>query len=252
MNCEHALKVLDAYLDDELDSATSAQVAQHLAACPACAARLAGRHGLRAALRQLPREPAPSSLRRAIQSELTRVERTDGAKRSRNVAWWQALLMAGVTASLAFVLGWWVSAPREPDLHEQLIARHVASLARPDQLVAVLSQDRHVVKPWFAGKLDFAPPVRDLGAQGFVLIGGRLDQLGGRPAAALVYRIRQHAITLFVTRAASTVDEAPAASTQRGFSVLAWSAGGLRFAVISDVEPRDLQRFGELVRAPAE
>ncbi|MDR6536816.1 anti-sigma factor [Variovorax soli] len=252
MNCEHALKVLDAHLDDELDTATSAQVVQHLAACPACAARLAERSSLRAALRQLPREPAPAALRRAIQHTLTRVEDAGRAGRSRSVGWWQALLLAGATASLAFVVGLWVGAPRDPDLSEQLVARHVASLARSDALVAVLSEDRHVVKPWFAGKLDFAPPVRDLGSQGFTLIGGRLDHLGGQPAAALVYRIRRHEITLFVTRAASAAQEAPVESTLRGFSLLTWSAGGLRFAAISDVEPRDLRRFGELVRAPAD
>lgn len=243
-------KVLDAYLDGELDEATNAQVAQHLDTCPACANLLAERYGLQTAIRQLPRHPAPASLRRSIHRELDNADRAFAAKRPRGVAWWQAGALAGAAASLAFVLGLWTAAPREVDLREQVIAQHVASLGKPEQLVAVASLDRHVVKPWFAGKLDFAPPVRNFSEQGFTLVGGRVDELAGRPAAAIVYRIRQHDINLFVSRAADLKDRPVEASVLRGYSLATWTRGGLSFAAISDVGQRDLQRFCNLLRAP--
>jgi anti-sigma factor RsiW len=250
VNCEHAHKMLDAYLDGELDEATSAQVAQHLATCPACAALWAERDGLRAALRQMPRHPAPASLRRSIRRGLDDADRASTAKRPRTLAWWRAGALAGAAASLAFALGVWTAAPREVDLREQVIARHVASLAKPEQLVAVASLDRHVVKPWFAGKLDFAPPVRDFPEQGFTLVGGRVDELAGRPAAAVVYRIRKHDINVFVSRAADLKDRPVDASMVRGFSLAAWTRGGLSFVAISDVEQRDLLRLCDLLRTP--
>jgi anti-sigma factor (TIGR02949 family) len=249
VNCEHVHKVLDAYLDDELDEATTAQLTQHLGACPACASLVAERNALRAAIRQLPRHPAPTSLRRSIHRELESAGRVFAVKPPHALSWWQAGGLAGLAATLAFALGLWAGAPRELDLREQVIARHVASLAEPGQVVAVASTDRHVVKPWFAGKLDFAPPVRNLSEHGFTLVGGRVDELAGRPAAAIVYRLRKHEINLFVFRAATLVDQPMAASTMRGFALVSWTAGGLGFAVISDVDPRELLRFCELLRS---
>jgi len=250
VNCDHVHKVLDAYLDGELDEATDAQLAQHLASCPGCADLLAERKELRAAIRQLPRHAAPASLRRSILRELGTVDPAFAAKRPRAVAWWQAGVLAGIAASLAFALGLWAAAPREVDLREQVIARHVASLAKPERLVTVASLDRHVVKPWFAGKLDFAPPVRNLSEHGFTLVGGRVDELAGTTAAAIVYRIRKHDITLFVSRAGDLKNAPEVATTLRGFSLVTWRSGGLEFAAISDVEPRELQRFCDLLRAP--
>jgi anti-sigma factor RsiW len=252
MNCDRVQKVLDAHLDKELDEVTDAQLAQHLSSCPSCAGVRAEREALRAAFRLLPRHESPVQLRRAITSALTTVDRFDASMPRRSVSWWQAFACAGAAATLSFVLGLWVATPPvSQDPRDDAIARHVASLASGQQHVQVNSTDRHVVKPWFAGKIDFAPPVRDLAEHGFALVGGRIDTLAGKSAAAILYRIRQHDVNLFVSRAAAPRAEPLATSTLRGFSVVTWSNDGLSFTAVSDIEPAELQRFSQLVSAPS-
>jgi anti-sigma factor RsiW len=115
-------------------------------------------------------------------------------------------------------------------------------------LLEVKSSDRHTVKPWFAGRLDFAPPVKDLADHGFALAGGRVDYLDGRPAAALVYRRRQHVVTLLVQPEGADAARAPRAQTRQGYHVLHWAEGGLAFWAISDLNEGELQDFAALVR----
>jgi anti-sigma factor RsiW len=262
MNCEHLHRVLDAYLDGELDEGTHAQVQTHLAQCAGCAERSAERLALRDGLRQFERHEAPAPLRSAIAAALAR---EDSGKSERPLpgpttptapvaatARWRTAAWAGASAALAFWLGVWMATPPTPsDLREQVIARHVASFDGNSPRVQVTSTDRHVVKPWFAGKLDFAPPVRDGSAQGFVLVGGRIDTLDGRPAAALVYRIRQHPINLFVARTRDADSSPMHATTRRGFAVVAWAHEGLRFSAVSDVDAAELLRFAQWVQAPS-
>ena len=168
------------------------------------------------------------------------------------LAWWQALLLAGATGALAVLATAFVlTGPGREDaatsLREQLVARHVAALAS-NHLIDVASSDRHVVKPWFQGKVDFAPQVRDLSSQDFALEGARLDQVGGRTAVAVVYRLREHPINLFVWRRADARDAALDLAIVRGFSVAAWSVGGLDYAAVSDADAGELRRFaGELL-----
>jgi anti-sigma factor RsiW len=127
------------------------------------------------------------------------------------------------------------------------VARHVASLGDPRHQIEVTSSDRHTVKPWFHGKLDFAPTVADLSSEGYVLLGGRLEKLGQRPTAALVYQVREHPISLFMEHA--ELAEPVAIKTIRGFSVATWASGGVRFAVVADTDVREMERFARLVQA---
>ena len=131
---------------------------------------------------------------------------------------------------------------------EQIVASHVASMAQSRRLVSVESTERHTVKPWFQGKVDFSPSVKDLSNAGFLLLGGRVDHVGERQAAAVVYRIREHVINLFVWRSQSAGDQPPAELRTRGFTIVNWTEDGLHYAAISDVDPRDLRRFGEEMR----
>ena len=134
-------------------------------------------------------------------------------------------------------------------MSEQAVASHVASLAPPRRLVDVESSDRHVVKPWLSGKIDFAPPVLDLEPYGFTLLGARLDHVGNRQAAAVVYRIRNHDINLFVWRAAREGMRTETELTAvRGFGVASWTHNGLMFVAVSDVDRRDLQKFVDALR----
>ena len=257
MNCAHVNQVLDAYIDNELDAQTSTRITQHLAECPACTAAQAERDGLRTTLRaHAPFYNAPDTLRKQIESFAG-----SGAKqpsmaipRGRQVSWFTAGAFACLAALAGLLAGLWLARPVSvtgDPLREQVAASHVASLTVNGRLTDVTVSDQHVIKPWFQGKVDFAPDVRDFSTEGFRLVGARLDHVGERQAAAIVYRIRNHVINVFVWRSAHHETEAPGVTAARGYGVATWSSGGLRYAAISDVDQRDLQRLAALMtRSP--
>jgi anti-sigma factor RsiW len=138
-------------------------------------------------------------------------------------------------------------------LLDDVVTSHVASLSSGSKLVEVASSDRHTVKPWFAGKTAFAPLVRDLSKDGFALVGGRLDHVGDRQTAAVVYRIRNHYVNLFMWRmlsGPSDEGESVRVIEARGFPLATWSVAGVRYAAISDVQRSDLERFARLASEP--
>lgn len=247
MNCARLNRVLDAWLDGELDGETSADLGRHVATCASCSALESERAALTRTLRAaMPYHLASPALRGRIRHALA--SREPQRRLIRGPSWWQAAGLAACVALLSAIVTYWSTQPAAEDpLREHLVASHVASLAEPRRLIDVESTERHVVKPWFQGKVDFAPAVKDLSDQGFVLLGARVDHVSERQAAAVVYRIRSHVINLFIWRSnatATALDEMRA----RGFSVATWTEDGLRYAAISDVEPRDLHRFATLVR----
>ena len=259
MNCTRFTQVLDAHIDGELDHATTREITAHLAECPACSALREQRMHLQQAMRaHAPRFKAPPALAPAIRRTLehTLARTVTAAKpepklRASWRSWFPAAAFATVAALAGVIGGYWLAQP-QPDypLRDPAVASHVAALAPTRQLIQVASSDRHTVKPWFQGKVDFAPPVKDLKDEGFVLIGGRLDQVADKPAAAVVYQVRQHVINLFVWRATDRAPDAITTTNVRGFSVTTWAADGLRFAAVSDVDARDLTRFTQLVSGP--
>ncbi len=257
MNCARLNQVLDAHIDGELDHATSGEIKAHLAECPACTALRDERLALRQTLRahapyfKAPATLAPAIRRALAQSEATAKSLPRAAFFTAGLSWFHAAAFATV-AALAGMIGGYRLAQPQPDypLRDPAVASHVAALAPARELIHVASSDRHTVKPWFQGKIDFAPPVKDLGDEGFVLVGGRLDQVADKPAAAVVYQVRKHVINLFVWRASDRAPDAITTSSLRGFSVATWAADGLRFAAVSDVEARDLTRFAQLVSVP--
>jgi anti-sigma factor RsiW len=161
-----------------------------------------------------------------------------GRRPRSRLAWGWGGAVAALAASLAFVL--FVRLP-QPGVSDELVSSHVRSLLAT-HLVDVQTSDRHVVKPWFAGKVDFSPPVLELADRGFPLVGGRLDYIHGRVVAAIVYKRRQHIINVFVWPAAAGGAIA-APSRHEGYNLLGWSQRGLEFWAVSDVDPADL---GEL------
>jgi len=139
-------------------------------------------------------------------------------------------------------------AARSNTIVDQVVANHVRSLLAA-QLVDVVSSDQHTLKPWFDGKIDFAPEVRDLSGNGFPLVGGRLDYLAGKTVAALVYQRNKHPINLFITPVPTSRSTSPAVTTRRGYNVLAWRSHGMKYWAVSDLNQTELREFTDLVRA---
>jgi anti-sigma factor RsiW len=237
--CDQTL-LLQAEFDGELDAAQAAALAAHRAACPACRQAAADLGILRARLKEeAPYHRAPERLRRA----LTAMRAPETAKRA---APWRRLAVsfaagAALAASVALFL-----APSPPGPADSVLAAHLRSL-QPGHLEDVISTDQHTVKPWFDGRLDFAPPVKDLAAQGFPLQGGRLDYLAGRPVAALVYGRAKHEINLFVWPEPGA-DLPPEAASRNGYNLIHWREGGMSLWAASDLEKSELEDFASLWR----
>ncbi|HEY7211530.1 MAG TPA: anti-sigma factor [Bryobacteraceae bacterium] len=231
MSCQQAETLIDAYFDGELGVTESLEIESHLDRCAHCSALLERNRVLRRSLQQ----PgiyyeAPPALKRAIRAQ------------PRVSIPWRVLAIAASLAAVVLLGAWMVRIFQRPSrleaLSREVVAGHIRSL-QANHLFDVASTDQHTVKPWFSGKLDFAPVVKDLGAAGFPLVGGRLDYLADRPVAALLYKRRQHVISLFEWPAQSTDSQ----TVIRGYNVLHWSAGGLTFWAVSDVNADDLKEF---------
>jgi anti-sigma factor RsiW len=244
MTCGESGILIHALLDGELDAGHARDVEAHLEDCPRCAAQLRAYREMQQAMSaaQL-RYTAPMSLRRRIETALPSAPvRVPARAASR----WSMLkgfamgtaLSTAVAASLVIgVMG----TDQNQRLLGDVVSAHVRSL-QGDHLTDVQTSDQHTVKPWFNGKVDISPPVVDLTAQGFGLIGGRLDYVDGRAVASIVYRRRTHVINLFVTQGEGSEHHA-ANETMQGFNIRRWTAQGLKFFAVSDINAEELQEF---------
>lgn len=233
MSCPECEELLGVYLDGELDPLRSADMEAHLLACQACASAMERQSALKQLFVQAPYYRAPDQLRRSVTPR----------KAFRLPQW---LPIAAAVAVLGVVL-WRVGPAASPGVERELVAAHVRSL-QANHLMDVVSTDRHTVKPWFAGKLDFAPVVEDLSQQGFPLEGGRLDYLNGRPVAALVYKRRQHTINVF-TWPGPAGDSTPRLESLQGYNVAHWTHGGMEWWAVSDLSGDELRLFVRLATA---
>lgn len=251
MACNDYQRLLHAYLDGELDPVRGAEFEEHMRSCPECSGDLAQQEALRKSLQAANLyEPTPQNLRGNIRAQLPREMRTNPASMGRrtSIEW----LTVAAAIFVAIVLG----ARMLPDigsrqpanlLAEQIVASHIRSL-QPGHLYDVQSSDQHTVKPWFDGKLDFAPPVNDLADHGFPLVGGRLDYLDHRDVAALVYQRQKHFINVFIWPADSQTRKFPEVQTFRGYNLVFWQRDGMIFCAASDLNTAELQQFAQLLR----
>jgi anti-sigma factor RsiW len=247
VSCETLSDKLSGYLDRELDERAAGEVEAHRGQCVICSARLEGQRRLRAAVQaHLTPLRAPERLRSNVRAML-RAQ----VKRSRPRQTWLPTWAA--TAAVLFLglvggwrLGiWQVSRGDGSDVIAEVVAGHVRSL-QGAHLTDIASSEHHTVKPWFAGKLDFSPPVPDFSAEGFPLIGGRLDYVREKQVAALVYGRQQHVINLFVWPSHDS-NAPPAAASRRGYHLVHGAAGGMTYWAISDLNESDLSHFAHLV-----
>jgi len=233
--------LVHGYLDGELDPAHALELEHAIAADPALTAERDRTEALRGLIHdRLASERAPAGLR-------SRIESAVGLRRERPRPSWSMLAAASVLVAVMASGTTWLTL-REPqtDATEMVVADHLRALMAP-QPTDVSSSDRHTVKPWFNGRVPQAPKVVDLTRDGYPLIGGRIDVIGRVPVPTLVYRHRQHLISLTVIPATSV--KSPSRRTIAGFNVLDWSDNSVHYWAVSDLGATDLDGFAKAFRA---
>ena len=270
MRCEEARAHLSAFIDGELTNGQREAVATHVAGCPACAALADDYRKLGPALRAAAYERAPPDLMTRISARLAEEiaeapaqvltdARIAQLPIARPPVWRSVLRQAAVllvACGLSAAAAWHLTqrSGEQASLARDAVAAHVRSLLQ-DSTVQVASSDRHTVKPWFTGRLDFSPNVKDVSAEGFALVGGRLDYLAEQRVAVLVYKRRQHLINVFMwpnkdAAAAGTV-AIPGAGVQslalKGYNGLRWNTDGIEHWAVSDLNRQELEQLQKLL-----
>jgi anti-sigma factor RsiW len=245
MNCEQARPLIQLYADGELDAARILELEQHLRECSQCAPAWRNLQGLKKAVRnEALYFTAPAALQRQIRTEL----RSQVKVRPDRSLWnWLTTATSGLaTACLVLLLVVTLNHPSgQQELAQEIVSSHIRSLMA-NHALDVISTDQHTVKPWFNGKLDFSPPVKDLATQGFPLIGGRLDYLSGHTVAALVYQRHKHVLNLFIWPAKEKDSQIRTWGTIQGYNLLQWSHAGMNFWLVSDLNEQEMEDFATL------
>jgi anti-sigma factor RsiW len=248
MNCSETEQFLHAYMDGELDLINSLAVEQHLHECQRCMQQWENQQALRNKLSDATLYfKAPTAVRERLVAAVRPAVRKSAPGRPPSWSWLTfGLPLAAALVAAAVLLPSILSGPRARNtVMAELTTSHVRSLM-PGHLADVASSDRHTVKPWFAGKLDFSPPVKDLAGAGFPLTGGRLDYIGQRPVAALVYQRHQHLINLFVWPSTDRAVAPAVAGTRQGYNMVRWAGQGMAFWAVSDLNDKELLEFAQL------
>jgi anti-sigma factor RsiW len=246
MDHNEARELIQPYADGELDVSNARAVEQHLQTCSQCRSAEQRIRALRTALRsEVVAFRAPRRLRRNVRRAVRREGRRGRASLFWSVPWISAA--AACALIMAGVFFFQSARSSRNAIVDQVIANHVRSLLAT-HLVDIPSSDQHTVKPWFNGKIDFAPEVRNFAADGFPLVGGRLDYLDGKTAAALVYHHDRHTINLLLSQTTNH-DTGVATFARRGYHLINWTRAGIEYWAVSDLNAEELDRFSELVRA---
>jgi anti-sigma factor RsiW len=259
MTCEESEVLLHALIDGELDAGHVREVEAHLATCPACTEKLETFGAIREAMAAAHlKEAAPANLRRRIEAAMpapaTRAAEVNNARGKSWRTTWRTFfggftigtaLSAAVAASLVIAV---FRDDQNRQITGEIVSAHLRSL-QPNHLTDVETSDQHTVKPWFNGRIDVSPPVIDLTAEGFTLIGGRLDYINGEEVASVVYRRRKHVINLFVAQQLGAAVHGEKRDTAHGFNVRHWTEGGLDFWAVGDINAGELDEFCQKLTA---
>lgn len=255
MDCPTCEVMVDAYVDGELSITESTAFEQALVGCPECRRRLETARTMRSLLRELPVEPAPDLLRRRVERAVTANDSTSDAatngargevrvgERREGLRWLAIAASLLVAVGLGWLGGTLVGQGNRQS--DELVAGYVR-MAMSEHAVDVASSDRHTVKPWFAGRIDYSPPVHDLTSAGFPLVGGRIDVIDGRKVAVLIYRRNQHRIALTLWPAGGA-NEAPTVDQRDGFALTRWRRAGFDLHAVADITPSDMTKFAAAV-----
>jgi len=257
MNCAEFEVLLHALIDGELDAGHARDVEAHVADCPGCGEKLAAFRTMHDVMSAAPlKETAPAHLRDRIEALLatpaSRVVSIRQLMQPTRRSFFGGFAMgsalsAAVAASLVLTV---IRRDQEQTIADEVVSAHIRSL-QAGHLMDVETSDRHTVKPWFNGRVDIAPPVVDLTAESFTLLGGRLDYIDGEPVAAIVYQRRKHVINLFVAQHLGARHTRTIADSIQGYNVRHWSQDGLDFWAISDLASDELNEFVQKIARTA-
>jgi len=258
MTCKEALNFVDSYMDHELDLVRQLEVEQHLKECSACSRAYAQRRSLQTAIKAAPLyfETPPrlaQDVRRALRRAAGEPSATESAAPASGLGWnwtgWFSGVMSAAAVAVVMIgVGpHFLSSSSDDRLSQEVTSSHVRSLIT-NHLIDIVTSNQHVVKPWFNGRIDFSPSVRDFSDQGFPLAGGRLDYLAGRTVAVLVYHRSAHPINLFIWPSQTGQELKEKTLSRQGYHLIRWSHGGMTYWVVSDVNEKELKDFAELVQ----
>jgi anti-sigma factor RsiW len=248
--CENNERLLHAYFDGELDLVRSVEFEEHSKTCLDCSRELRDQKAMRQSLQSADLyERAPESLRTRIRIMIPSDLQAAGIRVWRRpIIEWLAVA-AAIFLAIFFGTKLLLNNGGQQEamlLGQEIAASHIRSL-QPGHLFDVQSTDQHTVKPWFDGKLDFAPPVIDLASQGFPLVGGRLDYLDHRDVAALVYQRQKHLINVFIWPVETRPTKLPDIQTIQGYNLVFWRHDGMDFCAASDLNADELRQLAQLL-----
>ena len=259
MNCTKCEILLHPLIDGELDAGHISEVETHVATCSGCTGKLKTFRAMRETMAGADLKwTAPAHLRRRIEAALPLPIVSASAQivaprkflqPSRRTFFGGFAVGTALSAALAASVVLTVfTHDQEQTIANEVASAHIRSL-QPGHLMDVETSDQHTVKPWFDGKVDVAPPVIDLTAEGFTLLGGRLDYIDGEPVASIVYKRRKHVINLFVAQRLGVEHANITSRTVQGYNVRHWAAGGLNYWAVSDLDPLELSEFVQKISA---
>ena len=252
MSCQTTQELVHAYVDGELDLARSLEIEQHMEECQVCASAYRNQTALRSAFKDgALYHSAPAKLEKRIRASLRNEARSEVGRRSFGWRWLPVGAALAFVLLMAFVI--WRAVPGlrpsgDELLAQEIVTNHVRSLQLENHRTDVISSDQHTVKPWFDGKLDFAPTVKDFSSQGFPLIGGRLEYLNNRAVAALIYQRQRHYINLYIWPAPQSSAVSEVATKRQGYNLLHWANSGMNYWAVSDLNGVELHEFARLVQ----
>jgi anti-sigma factor RsiW len=253
MNCRDVKALSHAYADHELDLVRSTEIEEHLTTCRSCSREVANIRSISSALKSSTFYfRAPANLGNRIRQSTCARNGTVSLRRRPEVhemPWkqWMRWLIPVTASAVLLLLAISAVPTADKRLTGEVVSSHIRSMMA-DHLTDVASSDQHTVKPWFDGKIDFAPPVINLAERGFPLIGGRLDYLQNQPVAAEVYQRNKHIINLFVWPSAQNRNSSKTANSKKGYNVISWEQAGMNYCAVSDLNAVELREFADLLQ----
>lgn len=249
MRCDRVRELLGRERDGECAAGESAAIGRHLEVCPQCAAEARDLERIGALLASA-RVPPPAGFDARLLATIAAVEQADPITpaKLRAPRWWPAAAMLIATAGLSALITWVAATSwgHAQALGRDAVNAHIRSLLT-ERSIQIASADPHTVKPWFAGRIEVAPSIRDLASEGFPLVGGRLDLVGEKRVGVAVYKRRLHTIDVFMWAGEMAAGGKPEISSQRGYNIIAWSKAGVTYWAVSDLNAGELLQLHGLL-----